>query len=268
MKEQIAVVLLIFTFVFITHEYKSILESPLFPTMCIIVLLVVGFIYARKFKLNQTHVVSSPMFSRSNFGTLINGFTYNFSIYGIMYFHSIYFQESLHLSSLETGIKFLPLTISAMLISSFMSPFLVAKLGKAVTQQLCLSSIITGSSLLLILFGIAAVPGIVAVSFVILGFSGAIAPVLMNAAFSSTKEIYHNEISSLVNLARQMGSISGVVIVSILLDLFVNVMAIMFFLPLTMLISFIAYKYTVWNQKSETGSLDCDEVASSYISKS
>jgi DHA2 family methylenomycin A resistance protein-like MFS transporter len=268
MKEQILVVLFILTFVYITHEFKIIYQSPFLLTMLILALLIFGCIYSWKFKQNLTHVVSRQMLSKLNIASLVNGFTYNFSIYGIMYFLSIYFQESLYLTSLETGIKFLPLTISAMLISSFLSPILDNKLGKTLTQQLCLFAITGGSILLFIYFGISAASGLISISFIILGFSGAIAPVLMNAAFLSTKEMYHNEISSLVNLLRQMGSILGVVIVSILLDLFVNEAAILYFLLLTMLISFTAYLYLAWANKLEIKSFECvDKVAGSHVSK-
>lgn len=252
MKEQIMIVLLILTFVYITHEYKIIYQSPLLLTMGLLMLLILGCIYSMKFKQNFTHVVQRRMFSRLNTASLINGFTYNFSIYGIMYFISIYFQESLYLSSLETGIQFLPLTVSAMLISSFLSPILVNKLGGTLTQQLCLFAIVGGSILLCIYFGISAVPSFITISFILLGFSGAIAPVLMNTAFLSTNEMFHNEISSLVNLLRQMGSILGVMIVSILLDLFVNENAILYFLLLTMLIPFMANLHLVWANKLET----------------
>lgn len=111
-------------------------------------------------------------------------------------------------------------------------------------------------------------PSFITISFILLGFSGAIAPVLMNAAFLSTNEKYHNEISSLVNLLRQMGSILGVMIVSIMLDLFINENAILYFLLLTMLIPFMAYFYLVWANKLETKPFEyVDQMESSHVSK-
>jgi DHA2 family methylenomycin A resistance protein-like MFS transporter len=211
-----------------------------------LMLLFLGWNYGKKFKQNLTHVVQRQMFSRLNISSLINGFTYNFSIYGIIYFISIYYQENLHLSSLETGIKFLPLTLSAMLLSSFLSPILVNKFGKTLTQQLCLFAIISGSIILLVYFSITKVPPLIPASFILLGFSGAIAPVLMNAAFLATDEMYHNEISSLVNLARQMGSILSVMIVSIMLELLPKEIVIQYFLLCTIIIPILAYTYLSW----------------------
>lgn len=245
-KEQMTVVLLIFTFVYITHEYKMMIQFPFLFMTGFLTLLFLGWNYGKKFKQNLTHVVQRQMFSRLNISSLINGFTYNFSIYGIIYFISIYYQENLHLSSLETGIKFLPLTLSAMLLSSFLSPILVNKFGKTLTQQLCLFAIISGSIILFVYFSITKVPPLIPASFILLGFSGAIAPVLMNAAFLATDEMYHNEISSLVNLARQMGSVLSVMIVSIMLDLLPKEIVIQYFILCTIIISALAYTYLSW----------------------
>lgn len=268
MKEQIMIVLLMLTFVYITHEYKRMYETPFLLIAGILLLLILGSIYSRKFQQNLTHVIQRQMFSRLNISSLLNGFTYNFSIYGIMYFLSIYFQDNLYLSSLETGIKFLPLTVSAMLISSFLSLILVNRIGQTFTQQLCLFAIICGSSILCIYFGISGVPSFILISFILLGFSGAIAPVLMNTAFLTTSKMYHNEISSLVNLLRQMGSIIGIMIVSIMLHFFESKIAILYFLLLTMLSSSIAYLYLVWAHKMEERSFKCnDKITGSHTNK-
>ncbi|RAS75639.1 MFS transporter [Priestia endophytica] len=256
-KEQITVVLLIFTFVYVTHEYKMINQSPLLFIIGFLILLTFGWNYSKKFKQDLTHVVQRQMFSKLNISSLINGFTYNFSIYGIMYFISLYYQESLHLSSLETGIEFLPLTLSAMLISSFLSPVLVNKFGKTLTQELCLFAIISGSIILFVYFTISKVPVLIPASFILLGFSGAIAPVLINAAFLATDKIYHNEMSSLVNLARQMGSILSVMTVSIMLDLFLRETVIQYFLLCTIILSAIAYIYLSWANKCGIQSFSC-----------
>lgn len=248
-KEQITVVLLIFTFVYITHEYKMINQSPLLFLTGFLLLLSFGWNYSKKFTQDLTHVVQRQMFSKLNISSLINGVTYNFSIYGIMYFISIYYQESLHLSSLETGIEFLPLTLSAMLISSFLSPVLVNKFGETLTQELCLFAIISGSLILFVYFTILKVPVLLLTSFILLGFSGAIAPVLINAAFLATDKIYHNEMSSLVNLSRQMGSILSVMTVSIMLDFFLKETVIQYFLLCTIILSVIAYLYLSWANK-------------------
>lgn len=106
------------------------------------------------------------------------------------FFLSIYFQENLHLSSLDTGIKFLPLTITEMLLSLFLSPVLVNKFGQAITQQMCLFAIVAGSALLSFYFLITPIPYLIPVSFFFLGFSGSIAPVLTSVAFVATKEEY------------------------------------------------------------------------------
>lgn len=148
-----------------------------------------GFRYILKFKKNTTFLLPKEMFTQLNVVSLANGFTYNFSIYGII-FLSIYFQENLHLSSLDTGIKFLPLTITEMLLSLFLSPVLVNKFGQAITQQMCLFAIVAGSALLSFYFLITPIPYLIPVSFFFLGFSGSIAPVLTSVAFVATKEEY------------------------------------------------------------------------------
>lgn len=257
MKEQIIVMLLILTSVYVTHEYKMISQSPFLFIVGIMILLIFGCVYGRNFHQNLTHVIHRKMFSKLNISSLMNGFTYNFSIYGIMYFLSIYFQDSLFLSSLETGIKFLPLTVSAMLLSSFLSPILVNKLGKTLTQQLCLFALVIGSMLLFVYFTILAVPLFLSFSFIVLGFSGAIAPVLMNVAFMATNKMYHNEISSLVNLVRQIGSILGVMIISILLDYFEKDTVILYFLFFTIFLPIMAHLYLSWANKLEVKSFQC-----------
>jgi DHA2 family methylenomycin A resistance protein-like MFS transporter len=267
LKEQIMVVFFIVTFVYVTHEYKIIDQSPLLLTVGSFMFLFFGWKYSLKFLQGQTNVISRQMFTKLNISNLINGFTYNFSIYGIMYFLSLYFQENLHLSSFETGIKFLPLTLSGMLISSFLSPILVNKLGKTFTQQLCLLAIIAGSILLFIYFIISAVPIFIAISFILLGSSGAIAPVLMNAAFLATNKIYHNEISSLINLVRQMGSILSVMTVSILLDLFAKETTILYFLLVTIVVPIMAYIYSSWANKPEIQSYPCITKRSSTLNQ-
>ncbi|WP_193064090.1 MFS transporter [Oceanobacillus oncorhynchi] len=254
-KEQVLVALFILIFVFMIQEYKVIYQLPLLFTLGGITLLIFGYAYSIKFRNNQTQVIERQLFTKQNVASLINGFTYNFSIYGVMYFLSIHFQEHLFLSSLETGVKFLPLTVSGMLISSFLSPVLVNKLGQKWTQQLCLLAIIAGSIFLFTYFTIAAYSVFILISFILFGFSGAIAPVLMNAAFLSTGEKYHNEISSLVNLARQIGSIFGVISVSIILDILANTTTILYFLVVIIFISFFAFLYLAFayklnNQKS------------------
>ncbi|MXQ54227.1 MFS transporter [Shimazuella alba] len=256
-KEQITVVFFIVTFVYATHEYKIIDQSSLLLTVGSFMFLFFGWRYSVKFKQGQTNVISRQMFTKLNISSLINGFAYNFSIYGIMYFLSLYFQENLHLSSFETGIKFLPLTLSGMLISSFLSPILVNKLGKAFTQQLCLFAIVAGSMLLFIYFIIFQTPIFIAISFILLGSSGAIAPVLMNAAFLATNKIYHNEISSLVNLTRQMGSILSVMTVSIMLELFAKETTILYFLIVTIIVLIVAYIYSSWANKHDIHNYPC-----------
>jgi DHA2 family methylenomycin A resistance protein-like MFS transporter len=257
LKEQIMIILFIVTFVYVTHEYKIIGQSPLLLIVGILMLLIFGWKYSVKFKQSQTNVISRQIFTKLNISSLINGFTYNFSIYGIMYFLSLYFQENLHLSSFETGIKFLPLTLSGMLISSFLSPILVDKLGKTLTQQLCLFAIIAGSMLLFIYFIISASPIFIAISFILLGSSGAIAPVLMNVAFLSTNKKHHNEISSLVNLVRQIGSILSVMTISIMLDLLSKETTILYFSLFTTAIPIMAYIYSSWVNKLEIQSYSC-----------
>jgi DHA2 family methylenomycin A resistance protein-like MFS transporter len=267
LKEQIMIILLIVTFVYVTHEYKIIGQSPLLLIVGILMLLIFGWEYSVKFKQSQTNVISRQIFTKLNISSLINGFTYNFSIYGIMYFLSLYFQENLHLSSFETGIKFLPLTLSGMLISSFLSPILVNKLGKTLTQQLCLFAIIAGSMLLFIYFIMSASPIFIAISFILLGSSGAIAPVLMNVAFLSTNKKHHNEISSLVNLVRQIGSILSVMTISIMLDLLSKETTILYFLLFTTAIPIMAYIYSSWVNKLEIQSYSYMDKKSSTLSQ-
>lgn len=251
LKEQSLVFVIILSFVFMTHEYEMLFQRSLLLTICLMAaLLVLLFIYGKRIRGNLTHVLQRNMFVKLNVSSLINGFTYNFSIYGIMYFLSIYFQDSLHLTSLEAGIKFLPLTLSGMLLSSFLSPILVDKLGTTVTQQLCLLAIMIGSIPLVVYFSAVESPILISISFITLGFSGSIAPVLMNAAFLSTKEEYHNEISSLVNLMRQLGSILGVMIVSILIDITSGKTAILYFLLLTVAIPALSYWCIDWASKN------------------
>lgn len=246
MREQVLIVLFVLTFVFLTHEYRMLIQYPSLLSLGILLICISGWGYMKKFQKGLTHVLRRQMFSVLNISSLINGFTYNFSIYGIMYFLTIYFQENANLSSLEAAIKFLPLTLSAMLISSFLSPILVNKLGNNLTQKLCLFAILGGSTLLLFYFIISPTSSLIPISFVLLGFSGAIAPVLINVAFLTTDERYHNEISSLVNLMRQMGSILGVMIVSITLDLFLKETAIIFFSLFTIGLPVLAYTYLAW----------------------
>jgi DHA2 family methylenomycin A resistance protein-like MFS transporter len=253
--------------VYVTHEYKIIGQSPLLLIVGILMLLIFGWEYSVKFKQSQTNVISRQIFTKLNISSLINGFTYNFSIYGIMYFLSLYFQENLHLSSFETGIKFLPLTLSGMLISSFLSPILVNKLGKTLTQQLCLFAIIAGSMLLFIYFIMSASPIFIAISFILLGSSGAIAPVLMNVAFLSTNKKHHNEISSLVNLVRQIGSILSVMTISIMLDLLSKETTILYFLLFTTAIPIMAYIYSSWVNKLEIQSYSYMDKKSSTLSQ-
>ncbi|WP_336164855.1 MFS transporter [Enterococcus faecalis] len=209
-----------------------------------------GFRYILKFKKNTTFLLPKEMFTQLNVVSLANGFTYNFSIYGII-FLSIYFQENLHLSSLDTGIKFLPLTITGMLLSLFLSPVLVNKFGQAITQQMCLFAIVAGSALLSFYFLITPIPYLIPVSFFFLGFSGSIAPVLTSVAFVATKEEYQKEISSILNLIRQLGSIVGVTAVSILLNLTGKESAILYYLSFTTLIAFASYVHMIRAQREK-----------------
>jgi len=259
-KEQFMIFSFILTFVYFTHDYEILYHFPILLSLGVLVLLLIGWNYSVKLKKNLTKVIQIQMFTKGNISSLINGFTYNFSIYGIMYLISLYFQEDLTLSALETGIKFLPLTLSGMLISSFLSPIFVNKLGTTITQKLCLSTIMMGSLLLIIYFSVSAVPFFIPISFILLGFSGTIAPVLMNSAFLATPEMYQNEISSLVNLVRQSGSILGVLIASILLNLFTKEMSILYFLILTIFFPVLAYYYLTLTTKFIVKKPKCHKV--------
>lgn len=251
LKEQLIVFTLIILFVYYTHEYKLVQREELIFFIGISLFLTLGFRYILKFKKNSTFLLPKEMFTKLNVVSLANGFTYNFSIYGIMFFLSIYFQENLHLSSLDTGIKFLPLTITGMLLSLFLSPVLVNKFGQAITQQMCLFAIVAGSALLFFYFLVTPILYLIPVSFFFLGFSGSIAPVLTSVAFVATKEEYQKEISSILNLIRQLGSIVGVTAVSILLNLTGKEAAILYYLSFTTLIAFASYMHMIRAQKRE-----------------
>ena len=148
---------------------------------------------------------------------VVVGFLCNLVFYGAVFIFSIFFQNQLHLSALETGIAFMPLMAITALVnfsSTWFSSWYSIK---------SLSLLGSGISLLGFIIVLFVSPEWTAyqlfIPMVLLGSGTSFAmPIMTNLVLSQASHQSAGSASAFFNCARQMGGVSGVAIFGLILN--------------------------------------------------
>jgi len=157
-------------------------------------------------------VLANPLITSA----VVVGFLCNLVFYGAVFIFSIFFQNKLHLSALETGLAFMPMMAVTALVN-FSSKWFVNWLSVRSLSLL-------GSIISLVGFGMVMLvsPDSTAtqlfIPMVLLGSGTSFAmPVMTNLVLSQATTKSAGSASALFNCARQMGGVTGVAIFGLLL---------------------------------------------------
>lgn len=158
-------------------------------------------------------VLANPLITSA----VIVGFLCNLVFYGAVFIFSIFFQNKLHLSALETGLAFMPMMALTALVN-FSSKWFVNWLS--VRRLSLLGSVISLVGFGMVLF---ISPDWTAtqlfIPMVLLGSGTSFAmPVMTNLVLGQATNKSAGSASALFNCARQMGGVTGVAIFGLLLS--------------------------------------------------
>lgn len=158
-------------------------------------------------------ILANPLITSA----VIVGFLCNLVFYGAVFIFSIFFQNKLHLSALETGLAFMPMMALTALVN-FSSKWFVNWLS--VRRLSLLGSVISLVGFGMVLF---ISPDWTAtqlfIPMVLLGSGTSFAmPVMTNLVLGQATNKSAGSASALFNCARQMGGVTGVAIFGLLLS--------------------------------------------------
>ncbi|TGB61454.1 MFS transporter [Escherichia sp. E5028] len=167
---------------------------------------------------SENPVISREVLSNSLITSAVSvGFLCNLVFYGAVFIFSIFFQNKLHLSALETGIAFMPMMALTALVN-FCSKWFAQWFS---VRSLSLS----GSLISLIGFGLVMLisPDWTAtqlfIPMILLGSGTSFAmPVMTNLILSQATSRSAGSASAFFNCARQMGGVTGVAVFGLLLS--------------------------------------------------
>lgn len=145
---------------------------------------------------------------------LLSGWVYNFTLYGMLLVYTFAFQETRHYSPLHTGLAFLPLTLTSVLVTTLIS-------GRFLTSRGPRAAVVSGwllsaAGLAVLAVGSAPYPVIAAGFIVFAAGLGISAPGQTLAVMSFAPAEHKNMASSALNSARQTGGVTGVALLGAL----------------------------------------------------
>lgn len=145
---------------------------------------------------------------------LLSGWVYNFTLYGMLLVYTFEFQDTRHYSALRTGLAFLPLTLAAVLVTTFIG-------GRFLTSRGPRAAVVSGwflsaAGLAVLAAGSAPYP-VIAAGFIVFALGlGISAPGQTLAVMSFAPDEHKNMASSALNSARQTGGVTGVALLGAL----------------------------------------------------
>ncbi len=180
--------------------------------------IVLMVVFHRVDSLSTTPVIARSV--RDNpliINAVIIGYLCNLVFYGAVFIFSIFFQNRLHLSALETGIAFMPMMALTALVN-FCSKWFPA--WCSVRRLSVLGSLISLAGFALILFiNPAWTSEQLVIPMILLGSGTSFAmPVMTNIVISQATQRSAGSASALFNCARQMGGVTGVAVFGLILS--------------------------------------------------
>ena len=170
-------------------------------------------------KYSKNPVISREVLSNSLItNAVLVGFLCNLVFYGAVFIFSIFFQNKLHLSALETGIAFMPMMIFTALINfcskwftQWLSIRSLSLLGSLISLVgFCLIMLISSEWTVKQLF----------IPMILLGSGTSFAmPVMTNLILSQSTGKSAGSASAFFNCARQMGGVTGVALFGLLFSM-------------------------------------------------
>jgi DHA2 family methylenomycin A resistance protein-like MFS transporter len=147
--------------------------------------------------------------ARAFSGATAIGLLINIAFYGLIFVLSLFFQVTQHLSPLQTGLAFAPMT-GVVMAANLLAGRLAVKWG-AHTVIRAGAFFMTAATLSLLVIGRQASYGELVGQLVALGFGiGLIVPVMTSVLLSSVEATRSGVASGTLNTARQTGSVIGV----------------------------------------------------------
>lgn len=243
-KEQIYFIIGLLAFVL----FLSFIDifSVAYTILISLLFIAIVFRFIHQIRKDKLHILPADLFNIQSISSLLSVFSYNLCCYGFMLALSILYQNQLGYNSTLTGVLFLPFTLSAMLLTTFLSPKISEKFGLYKGQRYSLISMIIGLILVCISMLYRDYYYLLSIGYVFLGFSGMVAPLVTNAIYQDTNPEYHNEISSFLNIFRQFGSMIGIILATISINYFgiINGIYVVSFLMVILLVIAITLSKT------------------------
>ncbi|ARU94394.1 MFS transporter [Tatumella citrea] len=148
---------------------------------------------------------------------VVIGFLCNLVFYGAVFIFSIFFQNRLHLSALETGIAFMPMMALTALVN-FCSRWFIS--WSSIRTLSLLGSLISLLGFVIILFITAGwTADQLFIPMILLGSGTSFAmPVMTNIVISQATQNSAGSASAFFNCARQMGGVTGVAVFGLILS--------------------------------------------------
>jgi DHA2 family methylenomycin A resistance protein-like MFS transporter len=137
------------------------------------------------------------------------GLVINIAFYGLIFVFSLYFQNTLHYSPLNTGLAFAPAT-GAVLAANLLASRITQAIGDR--RAIAIAATLTAASLAgLLVVGASTTYPVIVAQLVLLGFGlGLIVPAMTAALLGSVETSRSGIASGTLNTARQAGSVIGV----------------------------------------------------------
>ena len=217
--QQITMMVLLISFILCISEITNFWTKPYLVFSLLFIFAVALSLFLRQIKQEKESILSPLLFKAPSFNIgIYSGFVHNFSLYGMMYLFTIYFQKIQGISPLQTGFLFLPLTIAGMSTSMFVSAPVVLRFGIRKTQNIgflvCIIGIFILALAILLFNGY-----IIGAAFILCGLgSGVLVPALTDSVLYNCEKSLTNDASSALNLTRQLGSALGIAVVSLFLS--------------------------------------------------
>ena len=148
---------------------------------------------------------------------VVIGFLCNLVFYGAVFIFSIFFQNRLHLSALETGIAFMPMMALTALVN-FCSRWFIS--WSSIRTLSLLGSLISLLGFVIIFFITAGwTADQLFIPMILLGSGTSFAmPVMTNIVISQATQNSAGSASAFFNCARQMGGVTGVAVFGLILS--------------------------------------------------
>ncbi|MFI6587854.1 MFS transporter [Embleya sp. NPDC050493] len=148
--------------------------------------------------------------SRGTVSALLAGAAVNFALTGLLFVLPLLFRQSLHMSPLETGVAFLPMTLP-FAVNPLLTGRIVARSGARGPMVAGLGLLTTGS----VVFAVAVLTGsaypVLAIGLVCTGFGVSFAlPALVTTVIATAPEGTAGAAGGLLNAVRQIGATVGV----------------------------------------------------------